>query len=189
MGFRRIVSVVASALGVGAAVVLVSPYMAGGAEVGAVCHASNGSTSYSFSGTGDFQPTASAWDLNYYTASFSASDSQNPANIPSAAKNDVRVELRKYSPAEVIYSTHSPDAIWYGPPAYQEDLSGWTFPDNQYVFVRFGPAFDKRGTPDASCTADTPLFAGTHDAPGGGVSTSFICDKAPAGCQVIFPPD
>lgn len=151
--FRRIF--IAAAFGI--AGLAVAPFIAHAAGGEASCHATNGSSAYEFNGDLATQPAGdNEFRVFQYGAQFIGVDSADPQRIPADAKNDVDVQLHAFG-GPMLYRVHSPDDIDFGVP-YTDFLQGWEVEQGRLVFGRFVAAFDKRGVPDAHCTADTPVF-------------------------------
>jgi hypothetical protein len=140
------------------------PFAAAGAGAfagGAVCHASNGTTQYEFDGSveADGSTEGSTFGVVDYSGEFGGTGT----DLPIPAKNDFGMAVINVSSGSTVYSTATPDSLNYGQP-YTFFPQGWNFPNEEIVFGRFTPAFDKRGTPDAHCTADTNDFTGAGSA-------------------------
>lgn len=135
----------------------VAPRLAGAAEYGAVCHASNGVTQYEFNGGLSEAPDESAdrFEILAHAGEFFGAPLE--PDVALDAKNDYGFALIDLGTGTTLYATHTPDNIDYGIP-YAEALNGWFVESGRFVFGRFTPWFDKRGTPDAGCVADTPSF-------------------------------
>lgn len=141
---------------------------AGAVAAGAVCHASNGTTQYQFNGSVEADPstTSETYNIVSYTGEFTGTN----GDLPFPAKNDFGMAIVNWTGGGTVYSAASTDDLNYGQ-AYTYFPQSWILSNEEIVFGRFTPAFDKRGVPDAHCTADTNPFTGA------GIVTPDTCPK------------
>jgi hypothetical protein len=128
-----------------------------GVEAGqTVCHAENGSNRYEFDGHVDVAPatTDNYFNVDAYGGGFAETSG---ATVPTPASNNFTMVLKDPNSHDAIRTVSTPDNInYYTPTTYQ--TGGWYYPSGYAMYATFIAHFDKRNTPDPSCSGDTVAF-------------------------------
>jgi hypothetical protein len=129
------------------------------------CGANNGNTAYGFSSTTYVQYSDIDGGLVYHAFWAYFARDPDPDAIPFPAKNNVAIKLRaaKGSTEYASYSSTDDQLYSDGSKLYFYSFDpNWQLPPGvqNTAVMDFVPAFDKRNTPDAHCTATTAPMHG-----------------------------